>query len=102
MQALVPRFDRIFERIIGERLKVGEKEDGKKKERKDFLQFLLDLKDSESADSKTPFTMTHVKALLMVPFLISLSNFNYGLSSLHLIFFLEFYLFFLKLNFRIK
>ncbi|BAT75924.1 Flavonoid 3'-monooxygenase [Vigna angularis] len=65
MQALVPRFDEIFERMIGERVKVNEKEDGKKKERKDFLQFLLDLKDSEGHDSKTPFTMTHLKALLM-------------------------------------
>lgn len=58
MHALVPKFDRIFEKMIGERVK----EDGK--ERKDFLQFLLDLK--EEGDSKTPLTMTQVKALLMV------------------------------------
>ncbi|BAT75923.1 hypothetical protein LR48_Vigan01g220600 [Vigna angularis] len=65
MNVLVSRFDGIFEKMIGERVKVGEEKDGKKKERKDFLQFLLDLKDSEDVDSKTPFTMTHLKALLM-------------------------------------
>jgi len=59
--------------MIGERVKVDEeKEDGKKKERKNFLQFLLDLKDSEGGDSTTPFTMTHVKALLMVHFQTSI------------------------------
>jgi len=69
MHVLASRFDGIFERMIGERVKVDEEEkDGKRKERKDFLQFLLDLKDSEGADSKTPFTGVHVKALLMVPF----------------------------------
>nr|KYP56459.1 Flavonoid 3'-monooxygenase [Cajanus cajan] len=60
MHALVPRFDEIFERMIGQRLTI-ECED-----RKDFLQFLLKLKeDGYGADSKTPFTITHVKALLM-------------------------------------
>ncbi|KAK8471382.1 hypothetical protein PHAVU_003G214350 [Phaseolus vulgaris] len=69
MQALVPRLDGIFEKMIGEGVKVEEEEeeeeDGKKKKRKNFVQYLLDLKDSEGPDSKTPFTMTHVKALLM-------------------------------------
>jgi len=69
MHVLVSRFDGIFEKMIGERVKVGEEKDGNKKERKDFLQFLLDLKDSQDFDSKTPFTITHLKALLMVPFL---------------------------------
>jgi len=69
MQVLASRFDGIFERMIGERVKVDEEENGKRKERKDFLQFLLDLKDSESGDSKTPLTLTHIKALFMVPFL---------------------------------
>lgn len=63
MNALVPRFDGIFEKMIGERLK--KEEDGKENNgSRDFLQFLLNLK--EEGDSKTPFTNTHVKALLMV------------------------------------
>ncbi|CAK8562839.1 unnamed protein product [Lathyrus sativus] len=61
MNALVPRFDRIFEKMISERVK--KEEEGKESESKDFLQFLLNLKDE--GDSKTPFTSTHVKALLM-------------------------------------
>lgn len=62
MNALVPRFDGIFEKMIGERLK--KEEDGKENNgSRDFLQFLLNLK--EEGDSKTPFTNTHVKALLM-------------------------------------
>ncbi|KAG4943244.1 hypothetical protein JHK85_047890 [Glycine max] len=60
MNALVPRFDGIFERMIGERKKV-ELEGA---ERMDFLQFLLKLKE-EGGDAKTPLTITHVKALLM-------------------------------------
>ncbi|KAL2321643.1 hypothetical protein Fmac_026022 [Flemingia macrophylla] len=58
MQALVPRFDEIYERMIGQRLTV------EGQERKDFLQFLLNLKEEASGDdSKTPFTITHIKAL---------------------------------------
>jgi hypothetical protein len=64
MDVLVPRFDRIFEKMIGERKK--KEVEGKENESKDFLQFLLNLKDE--GDSKTPFTSTHVKALLMVCF----------------------------------
>jgi len=90
--------------MIGEGVKVEEEEeeDGKKKKRKNFVQYLLDLKDSEGPDSKTPFTMTHVKALLMVLFLTSLSNFitffasPFWISFLKSKLFLEFYLFFLK------
>ncbi|XP_058764061.1 flavonoid 3'-monooxygenase CYP75B137-like [Vicia villosa] len=63
MNALVPRFDKIFEKMIGERMKKKKEEEGKENESKDFLQFLLNLK--EEGDSKTPFTSTHVKALLM-------------------------------------
>lgn len=63
MNNLVPRFDGIFEKMIGERVKKEEEN-----ESKDFLQFLLNLK--EEGDSKTPFTNTHVKALLMVTLLL--------------------------------
>lgn len=62
MHALVPRFDRIFEKMIGVRAKM--EAEGEGSQSKDFLQFLLNLK--EEGDSKTPFTITHVKALLMV------------------------------------
>ncbi|KAK6158025.1 hypothetical protein DH2020_005339 [Rehmannia glutinosa] len=59
MKGLAKRFDKIFESIIEQRLKIT---DGK--ESKDFLQFLLQMKDN-NGDAKTPFTMTHLKALLM-------------------------------------
>ncbi|KAK7265517.1 hypothetical protein RJT34_33137 [Clitoria ternatea] len=62
MLALVPKFDGIFERMIGQR---GEEGDNGKK--KDFLQFLLNLKD-EGGDSDHSLTTTQVKALLMVCF----------------------------------
>ncbi|KAH6818093.1 cytochrome P450 [Perilla frutescens var. frutescens] len=58
MKGLAKRFDRIFETMIEERLK---KMSGEKT--KDFLQILLQMKDD--GDAKTPFTMTHVKAMLM-------------------------------------
>ncbi|PON92928.1 Cytochrome P450, E-class, group I [Trema orientale] len=57
---LTMRFDQIFERMIGQRMKI-EEEGGNGK--KDFLQFLLRLKDE--GDSKTPLTIAHVKALLL-------------------------------------
>lgn len=61
MKGLARRFDGIFETMIAKRLKMnGELVDGGN----DFLQFLLKLK--EDGDAKTPFTMTHLKALLMV------------------------------------
>ncbi|KAG4933105.1 hypothetical protein JHK87_047107 [Glycine soja] len=63
MHALVARFDGMFERMIDRRTKV-EGQDGESREMKDFLQFLLKLKD-EAGDSKTPLTIIHVKALLM-------------------------------------
>ncbi|XP_028960446.2 flavonoid 3'-monooxygenase CYP75B137-like [Malus domestica] len=61
MSWLARRFDGIFEKIIDQRLRIDkEGEEGNK----DFLTFLLKLKE-EGGDSKTPFTMTHLKALLM-------------------------------------
>lgn len=61
MRVLVDRFDGIFEKVINQR---QENEKVEHKQNKDFLQFLMDLKDEE--DSKMPITMTHAKALLMV------------------------------------
>lgn len=57
MTVLAKKFDGIFETMIDQRRKMGGDEN------KDFLQFLLQLKDG--GDSKTPFTMTHLKSLLM-------------------------------------
>ncbi|KAI3822268.1 hypothetical protein L1987_09856 [Smallanthus sonchifolius] len=62
MKAASKKIDGIFDRIIDQRTKMGSSED------KDFLQFLLHLKDD--GDSKTPLTMTYIKSLLM---LVSLS-----------------------------
>lgn len=60
MGVLLDRFDRIFADIIKQR-----RQQGAEKKDKDFLEFMLQL-EAEGGDSKTPFTMTHVKALLMV------------------------------------
>ncbi|KAI3501139.1 hypothetical protein L1887_29000 [Cichorium endivia] len=57
MKVLAKKFDAIFETMIDQRRKMGG--DGNK----DFLQFLLQREDDK--DSKTPFTMEHLKALLM-------------------------------------
>jgi cytochrome P450 len=72
MDGLREKFDRIFDMVIDQRLKM-DREAGNiyGKEREDFLQFLLKLKD-EGGDSETPMTMIHVKALLMVCLLLSL------------------------------
>ncbi|CAL9029553.1 unnamed protein product [Prunus brigantina] len=61
MGRLARRFDGIFEKIIDQRMRIDKEGP---KESKDFLTFLLKLKD-EGGDSKTPFTSTHLKALLM-------------------------------------
>ncbi|XP_050265013.1 flavonoid 3'-monooxygenase CYP75B137-like [Quercus robur] len=61
MDGLAKRFDRIFDVMINQRLKIDK--EGGSKDNKDFLQFLLKLKDE--GDSKTPMTMIHLKALLM-------------------------------------
>ncbi|KAL4602573.1 hypothetical protein ACB092_10G062500 [Castanea dentata] len=61
MDGLAKRFDRIFDVMISQRLEIDK--EGGSKDSKDFLQFLLKLKDE--GDSKTPMTMIHLKALLM-------------------------------------
>lgn len=58
MKVLAKRLDGIFESMIDQRRKMGSDEN------KDFLQFLLKLKD-EGGDYKTAFDMAHLKALLM-------------------------------------
>ncbi|KAK7330669.1 hypothetical protein VNO77_24867 [Canavalia gladiata] len=63
MRALVTRFDGLFEKMIGQRMKM-EGEEGTRKVSNDFLQFLLNLKE-EDGDSNIPLTITHVKGLLM-------------------------------------
>ncbi|KAF5755343.1 putative cytochrome P450 [Helianthus annuus] len=57
MKVLAKRFDGIFETMIEQRRKMSGDEN------KDFLQFLLQLKDR--GDSNPPFTIAHLKALLM-------------------------------------
>jgi cytochrome P450 len=75
MDGLGQKFDRIFNEVIDQRLKI-DREAGpgnvSGNERQDFLQFLLKLKDE--GDSETPMTMIHLKALLMVCFRLSLSG----------------------------
>ncbi|XP_002263860.3 flavonoid 3'-monooxygenase CYP75B137 [Vitis vinifera] len=61
MKGLALRFDGIFNSIIEQRMEMDK--EGGSGGGKDFLQYLLKLKDE--GDSKTPFTMTHLKALLM-------------------------------------
>ncbi|XP_075642297.1 geraniol 8-hydroxylase-like [Castanea sativa] len=61
MDGLAKQFDRIFDVMINQRLKIDK--EGGSKDSKDFLQFLLKWKDE--GDSKTPMTMIHLKALLM-------------------------------------
>ncbi|KAJ3692775.1 hypothetical protein LUZ60_011870 [Juncus effusus] len=56
MEVLKERFDRIFEGLIEKRKRLG----GKKE---DFLRFMLRLE--KEGDKNTPFTMTHVKGILM-------------------------------------
>ncbi|KAI9111093.1 hypothetical protein K1719_017968 [Acacia pycnantha] len=65
MRLAVQKFDEIFENIIKKRMKKNEKSNsiGQGQESEDFLGFLLKLKDEH--DSKTPLTITQVKALLM-------------------------------------
>ena len=68
MRKLALKFDTIFENMINQRLKIVGGEDSESAQNNDFLQFLLEVKDA--GDSKTPLTITHLKALLMV------TNFN--------------------------
>ncbi|XP_054810297.1 flavonoid 3'-monooxygenase CYP75B137-like [Prosopis cineraria] len=60
---LAKRLDQIFEKMIDRRIKMNKESENEREESKDFLQFLLKLKDDR--DSKTPLSMIHVKALLM-------------------------------------
>lgn len=55
---LQQRLDGIFEEMIERKRKEGEKE------KEDFLDFLLEV-EKEGHDGKIPFTMDHIKALLM-------------------------------------
>lgn len=70
MERLAKQFDGIFERMIEKRIKM-EREGESGEGNQDFLQFLLKIKDEE--DAKAPFTMTHLKALLMVIFFLSIT-----------------------------
>ena len=59
--------DQILDRIIEQRMKLDtakEKRTSNNREEKDFLQFLLDVKEQEATE--TPITRTKVKALLVV------------------------------------
>ncbi|XP_041994471.1 flavonoid 3'-monooxygenase CYP75B137-like [Salvia splendens] len=58
MRGLAKRFDGIFESMIDRRLKMSGGS-------KDFLQILLQMKDASGDGDATPFTISHVKALLM-------------------------------------
>ncbi|KAK1384839.1 Cytochrome P450, family 98, subfamily A, polypeptide 8/9 [Heracleum sosnowskyi] len=58
MKVLAKKFDDIFETMIKKRQEMDGQEGSK-----DFLQFLLKLKDNQ--DAKEPFSMTHLKSLLM-------------------------------------
>lgn len=58
MKVLAKKLDVIFEKMINQRKEMGGEGST------DFLQFLLKLNKDEG-DAKVPFTMAHVKALLM-------------------------------------
>ncbi|CAL5442183.1 unnamed protein product [Camellia sinensis] len=62
MRGVMKRVDEIFDMMIDQRMKMNGK--GGEKESKDFLQFLLELKDGGD-EAKTPLTMAQVKAMLM-------------------------------------
>lgn len=64
VKEIVRKLDDIFEAIISER--IHDAQYGGGEIRKDFLQVLLQLKEEKAGDADTPFTMTHIKALLMV------------------------------------
>ncbi|CAH9111959.1 unnamed protein product, partial [Cuscuta epithymum] len=60
MKKLVSRLDKVFQTAIDQRSGMGSDEMGSR----DFLQVLLKLKDGEG-DEIIPFTITHLKALLV-------------------------------------
>ena len=64
------RLDGIFEKVIEQRIKMGGGGAGEERE-KDFLEVLLKMKDEyeeveDDGQNKVSFSMTHLKALLMV------------------------------------
>ncbi|GMI72952.1 cytochrome P450, family 706, subfamily A, polypeptide 6 [Hibiscus trionum] len=59
----VAKLNGIIDNMIDQRLKVANGSGESSGEVKDFLQFLIQLK--EKNDSKTPLTMDHIKALLL-------------------------------------
>lgn len=66
MKELMAWFDRIFDSVINRRREMVKGEGGSGVSR-DFLQLLLQLK--ESGDPKSPLSENNVKALLMVSFI---------------------------------
>nr|ALG05121.1 cytochrome P450 [Sinopodophyllum hexandrum] len=56
-------FEKIFQQVIDRRREMESQGEGQEKEGKDFLQILLQL--IEQGDQKTPFTLTHLKALFL-------------------------------------
>lgn len=66
MKKVTVKLERIFDEIIEQRVKWSRSNGGEMK--RDFLQVLMQLKDEgkDSKTNKTPFTMLHVKALLVV------------------------------------
>lgn len=69
-RALLAKFDRLFGKVVNERLKLdkdGADNMGHGHSGQDFLQYLLRLKEEGDADvQETPFTMIQLKALLIV------------------------------------
>ncbi|OMP02184.1 Cytochrome P450 [Corchorus capsularis] len=67
MRKPVEKLNGIIDKMIDQRLKLDNRESGSTAagEFKDFLQFLIQLKDGE--DSQPPMTMNHIKALLQNP-----------------------------------
>ncbi|XP_028793909.1 3,9-dihydroxypterocarpan 6A-monooxygenase-like [Neltuma alba] len=63
MVSLAQRFDQIFEKILKQRLKMNKESGNEEEDSKDFLDFLLRLKDDEN--SKLPLAVAHIKGLLM-------------------------------------
>ncbi|GAB4858582.1 hypothetical protein Ancab_010056 [Ancistrocladus abbreviatus] len=67
------RLDKIFDEIISQRLRLtDQREENESGCSKDFLQILLELKDTAPADGKTALTINHAKALFLV--FLSFSN----------------------------
>lgn len=69
MKIVSTKFEQIFDKVIALRTEMDANNENTSGGKKDFLQVLLQLKNAED-NSKTPLTMDHVKALLMVSFMI--------------------------------